>query len=168
MFRYYLSMKILKVAFAALLFFTVIYGLQWTLHSFSSKPANSTYGTESANNIESNLHHFLTDPVYPRLMQSCVLAYNNEFRRLNPDAKDLADLITIENFSENELIITNPNTGQKKVNLANINIINEFFNVLDSPMSDHKMIKQCLLDDGYSLKDMQRISKKFSKFANSN
>ena len=103
-----------------------------------------------------------------QIIESCVPLYNADFRKRNPQEKKLPDLITTYDFSKNQLIKTNHRTKKHEANSSNINTINEFFNVLDSPMSDPKILHQCFGNYGYTLDDMRRIKKNFSNFANSN
>lgn len=151
-------MKKLKTLLYIILVIIVLYAVQWM---FQSK--NKTGG-----DIELNTREFITDPALLHVVQYCIPLYNAEFRRLNPREKGLPDLITANTFNESELILINHHTNKKEVNMAAINIINEFFNSLYSPMSDPKMINQCFINYGYTIKDIKRVKQKFSNYANSN
>ncbi|TCB42273.1 hypothetical protein E0H83_12180 [Acinetobacter terrestris] len=160
-------MKKLKIIFSVILVMVILWGIQWMFHGFPVKPSNIN-NAKPTGDIESNLNTFLTDTALPRIIESCIPLYNTDFRRLNPQLKNSPDLITADYFNKNQLITTNPHTRKKEANLSTVNIINEFFTVLDSPMSDPKMLQECFGNYGYTLQDMRRIKKNFSNFANSN
>ena len=160
-------MKKLQIIFSVILVIVILWGIQWMFHGFPVKPSNIN-NSKPTGDIESNLNKFLTDPALSQIIQSCIPLYNADFRRLNPQLKNLPDLITADYFKKNQLITTNPHTRKHEANLSTVNIINEFFTVLDSPMSDPKMLQGCFGNYGYTLQDMRRIKKKFSNFANSN
>ena len=160
-------MKKLEIIFSVILVIVILWGIQWMFHGVPVKPSNIN-NAKLTGDIESNLNAFLTDTALPRIIKSCIPLYNADFRRLNPQLKNLPDLITANYFSRTQLITTNPYTRKKEVNLPTVNIINEFFTVLDSPMSDPKMLQGCFGNYGYTLHDMRRIKKNFSNFANSN
>jgi|GEM_PF-2333812 len=160
-------MKKLEIIFTVILVITIIWGIQWMFHGFPVKPSNIS-NSKPTGDIVSNLNEFLNDPALSQIIESCVPLYNADFRKRNPQEKKLPDLITTYDFSKNQLIKTNHRTKKHEANLSNINTINEFFNVLDSPMSDPKILHQCFGNYGYTLDDMRRIKKKFSNFVNSN
>ena len=160
-------MKKLQIIFSVILVIVILWGIQWMFHGFPVKPSNIN-NSKPTGDIESNLNAFLTDTALPRIIESCIPLYNADFRRLNPQLKNSTDLITADYFNKTQLIITNPHTSKKEANLSTVNIINEFFTILDSPMSDPKMLQGCFGNYGYTLQDIRRIKKNFSNFANSN
>ena len=160
-------MKVLGIIFSVTLVILILYGVLWMFHGFPVNPSNIK-NAKPTRNIESNLNTFLTDTALPQIIESCIPLYNADFRKRNPQEKKLPDLITTYDFSKNQLIKTNHRTKKHEANLSNINTINEFFNVLDSPMSDPTILQQCFGNYGYTLDDMRRIKKKFSNFVNSN
>lgn len=160
-------MKKLEIIFTVILVITIIWGIQWMFHGFPVKPSNIN-NAKPTGDIESNLNAFLTDTALPRIIESCIPLYNADFRRLNPQLKNFPNLITADYFNKNQLITVSPHTGKKEANLSTVNIINEFFTVLDSPISDPQILQGCFVNYGYTLQDMRRIKKKFSNFANSN
>jgi len=159
--------KVLGIIFSVTLVILILYGVLWMFHGFPVNPSNIK-NAKPTRNIESNLNTFLTDTALPQIIESCIPLYNADFRRLNPQLKNFPNLITADYFNKNQLITVSPHTGKKEANLSTVNIINEFFTVLDSPMSDPKMLQGCFGNYGYTLQDMRRIKKKFSNFANSN
>ncbi|WP_436917939.1 hypothetical protein [Acinetobacter schindleri] len=160
-------MKKLQIIFSVILVIVILWGIQWMFHGFPVKRSN-TNNVKPTGDIESNLNAFLTDTALPRIIESCIPLYNDDFRRLNSQLKNSPDLITADYFNKTQLITTNPDTRKKEANLSTVNIINEFFTVLDSPMSDPEMLQRCFGNYGYTLQDIRRIKKKFSNFANSN
>ncbi|NNH79030.1 hypothetical protein HLH17_15510 [Acinetobacter sp. ANC 5380] len=157
----------LKIVASVSLILAIIWGIQWMFHGFPVKPSNIS-NSKSTGDIKSNLNEFLTDPALSRVIESCIPRYNADFRRLNPQFKNLPDLITADYFNKAQLITTNPHTSRHEANLSTVNSINEFFNVLDSPISDPKMLQECFGNYGYTHHDMRRIKTNFSNFANSN
>ena len=160
-------MKKLQIIFSVMLVIVILWGIQWMFHGFPVKPSNIN-NAKPTGDIESNLNAFLTDTALPRIIESCIPLYNADFRRLNPQLKNFPNLITADYFNKNQLITVSPHTGKKEANLSTVNIINEFFTVLDSPISDPQILQGCFVNYGYTLQDMRRIKKKFSNFANSN
>ena len=71
-------------------------------HGFPVKPSNIN-NSKPTGDIESNLNKFLSDPALSRIIQSCIPLYNADFRRLNPQLKNLPDLITADYFKKNQL-----------------------------------------------------------------
>ena len=160
-------MKKLQIIFSVILVIVILWGIQWMFHGFPVKPSNIN-NAKPTGDIESNLNAFLTDTALPRIIESCIPLYNADFRRLNPQLKNFPNLITADYFNKNQLITVSPHTGKKEANLSTVNIINEFFTVLDSPISDPQILQGCFVNYGYTLQDIRRIKKNFSNFANSN
>ena len=160
-------MKKLQIIFSVMLVIVILWGIQWMFHGFPVNPSNIK-NAKPTRNIESNLNTFLTDTALPQIIESCIPLYNADFRRLNPQLKNFPNLITADYFNKTQLIITNPHTSKKEANLSTVNIINEFFTILDSPMSDPKMLQGCFGNYGYTLQYIIRINKNFSNFSNSN
>lgn len=159
-------MKKLEIIFTVILVIVILWGIQWMFHGFPVKPSNIS-NSKPTGDMESNLNEFLKDPALPQIIGSCIPLYNDDFRKLNPQVKKLPDLITADYFNKNQLINFKLYSEKLEPNLSTINIINEFFNVLDSPMNNPKILQQCLGNYGYTNHDIRRIKKKFSNFANS-
>lgn len=116
---------------------------------------------------EHKLLEFLSDRDLPAILNKCENYNRKKMVRLNPNipVNQIPILLQPSSFDIENILVIDLETGRKEINQPIINQMNEFFNLLNNPLSGSEFSDKCI-GIAYS-ESIQRIQNKFSDFTKS-
>lgn len=116
---------------------------------------------------EKKLYDFLTDEDLPEVLDKCENYNRKEMVKLNPNVpqSQLPILLSPKDFDIENILVIDKETGRKEIDQTIVNQMNEFFNLLNNPLTGSEFSDKCI-GPAYN-NSIKRIQNKFSDFTKS-